>query len=249
MRTMIDLGSQRGSGLYIIDTSTAVDCTKDVRFGRRSFRSLIECVVPCCAGFPISSNASAFDEDDSDNNSTAAAVTAPAPTVAAATTVTGTFFGHRRGRVRFCVHDHAAAPPLLLLEFTVPTAYLAREMQHGLLRVALESGGGGGRGPLLSTPVWTMYCNGRKVGFAIRRRATEADAEVFRLMRSVSAGTGILPAASAAAAAAGGEAGDLLYMRASFERVIGSTDSESFHMIDPAGGRGGQQLSIFLFRT
>ncbi|KAG6539147.1 hypothetical protein ZIOFF_004300 [Zingiber officinale] len=180
---MIDLGSQRGSGLYIIDTSTAVDCTKDVRFGRRSFRSLIECVVPCCAGFPISSNASAFDEDDSDNNSTAAAVTAPAPTVAAATTVTGTFFGHRRGRVRFCVHDHAAAPPLLLLEFTVPTAYLAREMQHGLLRVALESGGGGGRGPLLSTPVWTMYCNGRKVGFAIRRRATEADAEVFRLMR------------------------------------------------------------------
>ncbi|XP_074559599.1 protein MIZU-KUSSEI 1-like [Curcuma longa] len=247
MRTMIDLGSQRGTGLYIIDTATAVDCTKDVRFGRRSFRSLIECVVPCCAGFPISSNASTFDDDDSDNNSTSTAVTAPAPAVATTTTVTGTFFGHRRGRVRFCVHDHptaaAAAPPLLLLEFTVPTAYLAREMQHGLLRVALESGGGSGRGSLLGTPVWTMYCNGRKVGFAIRRRPTEADAEVFRLMRSVSAGTGILPAA------AGSEAGDLLYMRASFKRVIGSTDSESFHMIDPAGGRGGQQLSIFLFRT
>ncbi|XP_074576733.1 protein MIZU-KUSSEI 1-like [Curcuma longa] len=238
---MIDLGSHGGTGLYIIDTATDVDCTKDVRLGRRSFRSLIERVVPCCAGFPISNTSS--DDSDSDNNSTTNSSIPSSPAAAAAiTTVTGTFFGHRRGRVRFCVHDQPTASlALLLMEFTVPTAYLAREMQHGLLRVALE--GGGGRGPLLGEPVWTMYCNGRKVGFAIRRRATESDAEVFRMMRSVSAGTGVLPSPAA------GEAGELLYLRASFERVIGSTDSESFHMIDPAGGSGGQQLSIFLFRT
>ncbi|KAG6495368.1 protein MIZU-KUSSEI 1-like [Zingiber officinale] len=247
MRTMIDLGSHRGTGLYIIDTATDVDCTKDVRLGRRFFRSLIERVVPCCAVLPISNTSS--DDSESDNNSTTNNIITSAPAAAAATTtVTGTFFGHRRGRLRFCVHDHpaAASSPLLLMEFTVPTAYLAREMQHGLLRVALESGGGGRRGPLLGAPVWTMYCNGRKVGFAIRRRATESDAEVFRMMRSVSAGTGVLPSPAAAAT---GEAGELLYLRASFERVIGSTDSESFHMIDPAGESGAQQLSIFLFRT
>ncbi|RZS16343.1 hypothetical protein BHM03_00048320 [Ensete ventricosum] len=223
MRTVIDLGSQRGS-LYIIDTATAVDCTKDVRF-RRSFRSLIECMVPCCA-FQLPSNTS----DDSS---------------AATTTVSGTFFGYRRGRVRFCLHDNsrAAPPPLLLLEFTVSTAYLAREMQHGLLRVALECGRARApRAPLFGVPVWSMYCNGRKVGFAIRRQMTEGDAAVFKLMQSISVGTGFLPGKSKT-----GD-GDLLYLRASFDRVIGSIDSESFHMIDPVGSTG-QQLSIFLLRT
>ncbi|CAL9120962.1 unnamed protein product [Musa textilis] len=228
MRTVIDLGSPLGS-LYIIDTATAVDCTNDVRF-RRSFRSLIECMVPCC-GFQLSSNTS----DIADSHSSAAATT----------TVTGTFFGYRRGRVRFCLHDNsrAAPAPLLLLEFTVPTAYLAREMHHGLLRVALECGRARApRAPLFGVPVWSMYCNGRKVGFAIRRQMTEGDAAVFKLMQSISVGTGVLPGKSKT-----GD-GHLLYLRASFERVIGSIDSESFHMIDPVGSTG-QQLSIFLLRT
>ncbi|CAD5189257.1 protein MIZU-KUSSEI 1-like [Musa acuminata AAA Group] len=230
MRTMIDLGSQRGS-LYIIDTATAVDCTKDVRF-RRSFRSLIECMVPCC-GFQLSSNASDIGDSDSTHGSST-------PTT---TTVTGTFFGYRRGRVRFCVHDNSRAAPLLLLEFTVPTAFLAKEMQHGLLRIALECRGASAPcASLFAVPAWSMYCNGRKVGFAIRRQMTEADAAIFKLIKSISVGTGVLPGAPKT-----GD-GDLLYLRASFERVIGSMDSESFHMIDPVGSTG-QQLSIFLLRT
>ncbi|XP_009401515.2 protein MIZU-KUSSEI 1-like [Musa acuminata AAA Group] len=230
MRTMIDLGSQRDS-LYIIDTATAVDCTKDVRF-RRSFRSLIECVVPCC-GFQLSSNTS----DVPDSHSTGGGSTPPT------TTVTGTFYGHRRGHVRFCLHDSSRTSPILLLEFTIPTACLAREMRHGLLRVGLECDRNRARcSSLFGVPVWSVYCNGRKVGFAIRRRMSEGDAAILKLMRAISVGTGVLPGASKM-----GE-GDILYLRASFERVIGSINSESFHMINPVGCTG-QQLSIFLVRS
>ncbi|XP_008796350.2 protein MIZU-KUSSEI 1-like [Phoenix dactylifera] len=229
---MIDLGSY-GGPLGIIDTSTAVDCSKDVRF-RRSFRSLVECMVPCCGFQPA-----AAADDDSDASTTTTSTS----------TVTGTFFGYRRGRVSFCLHDDSsssrAAAPLLLLEFAVPTAYLAREMQHGLLRIALECDRDRGRArpaSLFGVPAWSMYCNGRKVGFAVRRQMSEGDAAVFKLMQSMSVGAGVLPGESKS-----GD-GDLMYLRASFERVIGSVDSESFHMINPVGSTG-QQLSIFLLRT
>jgi uncharacterized protein (TIGR01570 family) len=87
-----------------------------------------------------------------------------------------------------------------------------------------------------------MYCNGRKVGFAIRRKMSVSDVAVLKLMQSVSVGAGVLPLAA-------GEAGDLLmYLRASFDRVVGSADSESFHMINPVGSSG-QELSIFLLRS
>ncbi|CAA6670938.1 unnamed protein product [Spirodela intermedia] len=87
-----------------------------------------------------------------------------------------------------------------------------------------------------------MNCNGRKMGFAVRRQMSERDASIFKLMQSVSVGAGVLPAESKAAE------GDLMYLRASFERVIGSADSESFHLINPVGSSG-QQLSIFLLRS
>lgn len=87
-----------------------------------------------------------------------------------------------------------------------------------------------------------MYCNGRKVGYAVRRQMSEDDAAIFKLMQSVSVGAGVVPRETKSGS------GDLLYLRASFERVIGSVDSESFHMINPVGSTG-QQLSIFLLRT
>lgn len=80
------------------------------------------------------------------------------------------------------------------------------------------------------------------MGFAVRRKMSEADARIFKLMQSVSVGAGVLPGELKA-----GE-GDLMYLRARFERVTGSVDSESFHMINPAGSIG-QELSIFLLRS
>lgn len=236
---MIDLADQRGP-LGVIDTATDVECVRDVRF-RRSFRSLMECVVPCC-GLQTS--------DDSKSLSTACASESAqgSPT---STTVTGTFFGYRRGRVSFCLQDNTRnSSPLLLLEFAVPTSYLAREMQYGFLRITLECnrrGGaaGGGGGPLFEVPVWSMYCNGRKVGYAVRRQAGSGDVAALKLMRSVSAGAGVLPVGRKGGVDGDG---DLLYLRAGFERVVGSADSESLHMINPVGSSG-QELSIFLLRS
>eukprot|EP01018_Ginkgo_biloba_P032079 Gb_30976 [translate_table: standard] len=221
---MIDLGNERGA-IQIIERSTSVECEKDVRCWR-SLRSLVELMVPCCG---CQSMAASLDDDTEST---------------LGSTVTGTIFGYRKGRVNFCLQDDSRTlNPLLLLEFAVPTYFLAKEMQYGLLRIALEcdkerSHGGS----LFSVPVWTMYCNGRKVGFAIRRQTTENDRAVLKLMQSVSAGAGVIPTESKA------DEGELMYMRATYERVVGSSDSESFHMINPVGSTG-QELSIFLLRS
>jgi uncharacterized protein (TIGR01570 family) len=39
-----------------------------------------------------------------------------------------------------------------------------------------------------------------------------------------------------------------MYMRAKFERVVGSRDSEAFYMINP-DGNAGPELSIYLLRV
>uniref|UniRef100_A0A0D3CNJ2 Uncharacterized protein n=1 Tax=Brassica oleracea var. oleracea TaxID=109376 RepID=A0A0D3CNJ2_BRAOL len=44
------------------------------------------------------------------------------------------------------------------------------------------------------------------------------------------------------------KSGHMMYLRASFKRVFGSFNSESFHLIDPRGIIG-QELSIFFFRS
>lgn len=87
-----------------------------------------------------------------------------------------------------------------------------------------------------------MYCNGRKVGFAVRRIASRGDVEALKLLSSVVVGAGVIK---------GNELGrddELMYLRASFNRVCGSSHSESFHLIDPEGNTG-QELSIFFFRS
>lgn len=230
---MMDLGSQRGP-LYIMDTATSVECGREVRF-RRSLRSLVECMVPCC-GFQPSDSLSSDTESLSTTTTTHGSTT---------TTVTGTFFGYRKGRVSFCLQHDTRSSPLLLLEFAVPTAYLAREMQYGLLRIALECDRSSSSNccSLYNVPVWSMYCNGRKVGYAMRRHMTVPDVTVLQLMQSVSVGAGVLPVAPKPH-----EDGDLMYLRATFERVIGSVDSESFHMMNPVGSSG-QELSLFLLRS
>lgn len=120
-------------------------------------------------------------------------------------TVTGTIFGYRKGKVTFCVQEDPKAAPSLLLELAMPTDILVREMASGLLRIALEcETKGRDKGmddmlesddgslkprkpvPLIMEPVWSMFCNGRKVGFAIRRTCTEADRLVLSVIEQVS---------------------------------------------------------------
>ncbi|XP_068660761.1 protein MIZU-KUSSEI 1-like [Aristolochia californica] len=160
--------------------------------------------------------------------------------------VTGTLFGHKKGHVSFSVQEDPRTEPVLLLELATPTSSLVKEMASGLVRIALEcERGGGGRGmKLFNEPVWTMYCNGRKSGYAVSRGCGESDRHVLKTVETVSIGAGVIPAGKFAG---GKECGELMYMRARFERVVGSRDSEAFYMLNP-DGNGGPELSIFLLR-
>ncbi|GJN15300.1 hypothetical protein PR202_gb02199 [Eleusine coracana subsp. coracana] len=172
--------------------------------------------------------------------------------------LTGTLYGHRRGHVHLAFQVDPRACPALLLELAAPTAALVREMASGLVRIALEcerpkqqpagnSNCSNGEGKkLLEETVWRAYCNGKSCGFAVRRECGAADWRVLRALEPVSMGAGVIPAASC-----GGGEGDVMYMRARFERVVGSRDSEAFYMMNPdsGGANGGPELSVYLLRV
>ncbi|WJZ93398.1 hypothetical protein VitviT2T_012343 [Vitis vinifera] len=187
-------------------------------------------------------------ENDEDSTTTDESIpTHPhqAPARPSKTMVIGTIFGHRRGHVWFCVqHDRLNTKPSLLLELSIPTHQLVKEMRCGLVRIALECDRSDlSSCPLHSVPVWTMYCNGRKLGFAIRRKPTENNRVMLKTMQSMTVGAGVIPAGLGS----DGD-GELMYMRANYECVVGSCDSESFHLINPDDCPG-QELSVFLLRT
>ncbi|KAG0533539.1 hypothetical protein BDA96_04G201700 [Sorghum bicolor] len=178
-----------------------------------------------------------------------------------ATTVT--LFGHRRGRVSLAIHEDTRAPPLFLIELPMLTSALHREISSGTVKLALESDTRSARRRLVEEYVWAVYCNGRKAGYAIRRKdASDDERHVLRLLRGVSMGAGVLPAApEKEGGVPAGPDGELTYVRARVERVVGSKDSEAFYMINPeeggnggdnnngaGGGGGAPELSIFLVR-
>ncbi|OVA17769.1 Protein of unknown function DUF617 [Macleaya cordata] len=168
--------------------------------------------------------------------------------------VIGTFFGHRRGHVCFCIqHDRLHSKPSLLLELSLPTYLFVKEMKCGLVRIALECNRSDlSSCPLHSIPIWTMCIDGRKVGFASKRRATDKDRLILKTMKSMTVGAGVIPAGLTSSSSddqsEGGGEGEVVYMRANYERVIGSADSESFHLVNPDGFPG-HELSVFLLRS
>ncbi|KAL5705442.1 hypothetical protein ACHQM5_023743 [Ranunculus cassubicifolius] len=227
---------------HIVDGVTTIDCQRQVR-SWRLLRSIIEFLVPTCSCYYL-----AEQEVQEGKRYFKNYYHYPRRAlVSTTTTITGTIFGYRRGKVSICIQANSNnTNPILLLELPIPTATLAREMKSGLLRIALECKydpqHNSSSSSLLSTPAWTMYCNGKKVGCAIRRRPMQADVEVLRLMRSVHVGTGVIDGKTLSSA------DNLMYLRANFERVSRSSNSESFHLISPDGSSG-QELSIFFLRT
>lgn len=154
----------------------------------------------------------------------------------------GTLYGQRKGHVFLAIQDDPKCFPLFILELATPTTSLVKEMASGLVRIALEcEKAPAGEGKLLlQESTWTMFCNGRKRGYASRREFTEIDRHILNLVQAVSMGAGVLPMVN-------GFEGELMYMRAQFDRVIASGDSESFYMMNPDGSEG-PELSIFLMR-
>ncbi|XP_009609935.1 protein MIZU-KUSSEI 1-like [Nicotiana tomentosiformis] len=215
-------------------TITTVDCEKQVR-SWRLLRSLVELLIPSCYCTFVEPTKPAVSSFNYHRPSSASNTS----------NITGTIFGYRKGKVNICIQTNPnSSTPLLLLELAVSTSTLAREMRGGILRIALESSNDeNSSSSLLSMPIWTMYCNGKKVGFAVKRKPTKFDLQVLKQMESVVVGAGTVHGNKEI-----NHEDDIMYLRGKFERVHGSCDSESFHLIDPEGSMG-QQLSIFFLRS
>ncbi|XP_020552694.1 protein MIZU-KUSSEI 1-like [Sesamum indicum] len=143
--------------------------------------------------------------------------------------VVGTVFTCRRGHLHFAFQDHFNVSPAFLVELAMPRRILPKEMSSGLVRVALECDKNKGIG-LLGEPVWRTYCNGKKHGYATRRECGPEDWKVLNAIGPISMGTGMLPAASERGTESDGK---LIYMRAKFENIVGSSDCEAFRMMNP----------------
>ncbi|KAL1569583.1 protein MIZU-KUSSEI 1 [Salvia divinorum] len=164
--------------------------------------------------------------------------------ISAGTRVTGTLFGYRKGRVSFSIQENPRTLPTAVVELAMQTQVLQKEMGVGMVRIALECEKRAERvEELLEEPLWTMFCNGKKSGYAVKREASDEDLQVMELLRAVSMGAGVLPGRSEAE----GPDGEMAYMRAHFDRVIGSKDSETLYMVSPDGNTG-PELSIFFVR-
>ncbi|KAG7032114.1 Protein MIZU-KUSSEI 1, partial [Cucurbita argyrosperma subsp. argyrosperma] len=159
--------------------------------------------------------------------------------------VVGTLFGYRRGHVHFALQEDPKQNPTLLIELSTPTSVLVGEMASGLVRMALECEKKTERKrnwKLLEEPLWRAYCNGKKCGYASRRECGAEEQKILKAVEPITMGAGVLPAA------ANGSDKELMYMRARFERVIGSKDSEAYYMMSP-DCNGGPELSIYLLRV
>ncbi|CAN0922213.1 Protein MIZU-KUSSEI 1 [Linum grandiflorum] len=142
------------------------------------------------------------------------------------------------------LRDRAAAT------LPIHTASFHREMASDILRIALESETKSYKKKLLEEFVWAVYCNGRKMGYSIRRTGCclEDEVHVMKMLRGVSMGAGVLPpAGSQGKESAVDVDGELTYIRGRFDRVVGSKDSEALYMINPDGAVG-PELSIFFVR-
>ncbi|KAH1073265.1 hypothetical protein J1N35_025593 [Gossypium stocksii] len=223
---------------HVTNGVTSVECHKQVR-SWRILRFLMELLIPTCNR--TFNHGQEIKHECYFQTYYLKPVYTTFPSV-----ITGTIFGYRWGKLNFCIQANSKSTnPFLLLEFAVPTAVLAREMRGGILRIVLDctvSGNISSSDSVLSMPLWTMYCNGRKVGYAVKRRPSKSDIDAFRLMSSVVVGGGMIRGKEI------DNDDELMYLRANFERARGSSYTESFRLIDPDGNIG-QELSISFYRS
>ncbi|CAN4097250.1 unnamed protein product [Withania somnifera] len=129
--------------------------------------------------------------------------------IIAGSRVTGTLFGYRKGRVSLSIQENSRTLPTVVVELALQTNVLQKEMNLGMVRIALECEKRDKKEKinLLEEPLWTMYCNGKKNGYGI--------------LKPVSMGAGVLHGKSDVE----GPDGEMTYMRAHFERVVKSKDA------------------------
>ncbi|KAF3652470.1 putative systemin [Capsicum annuum] len=159
--------------------------------------------------------------------------------------VSGTLFGYRKGRVSLSIQENPGTLPTLVIDLSMQTNTLQKEMNLGMVRITLEcEKRPDSNTKLLEEPCWTMFVNGKKSGYCAKRDATEEDLYLMEVLKAVSMGAGVLPPKSDVEGHADDE---MSYMRAHFERVVGSKDSETLYMLSPVI-KSEPELSIFFVR-
>ncbi|PKA66603.1 hypothetical protein AXF42_Ash003258 [Apostasia shenzhenica] len=157
--------------------------------------------------------------------------------------VTGTLYGHRRGRVSLCVQESPRCLPSVIVELALNTQVVMKDMGAGMVRIALECEKRAENGRrLMEEPLWTVFYNGKKSGYGVRREPAAEDLAVMELLRSVSMGAGVLPDGAVDA-----REGEMAYVRAFFEHVAASRDSETLYILSPSDSNG-PELTIFFVR-
>ncbi|KAL2934262.1 Protein MIZU-KUSSEI 1 [Bienertia sinuspersici] len=229
-------------------THTTQAPTSNTTTKKRLSTSLRDDIISTTTTTPSTS-----DDDDAESTTTTTSALAFAPPRAsnARPIVICTFFGPRAGpHVWFSVQlNRLSSKPSLLLQLSLSTKNLVKEMQCGVLRIALECNSSEFSScSLHSIPVWTMFCNGRPVGFATRRKPNSHIRHLLTKMQSITMGAGVIHADHQTTQTAQEETTDFMYMRANYEWVIGGANSESFHLISP-DDCSGQELSVFLLRS
>ncbi|GAA0154234.1 hypothetical protein LIER_12281 [Lithospermum erythrorhizon] len=161
-----------------------------------------------------------------------------------------TIFGYRKGRLSLAIQEDPHHIPIFVMELPMHSQLFHKEMVNDTLRISLESETKTHKKKVLEEFVWAVYCNGRKFGYSIRRKnMSDDELHVMHHLRGVSMGAGVLPGPNDHSKEKNGFAyGELTYMRARFQRVVGSKDSESLYMVNPDGATG-QELSIFFVRS
>lgn len=164
--------------------------------------------------------------------------------------VSGTLFGYRKGRASLSIQENPGTLPTLVIDLAMQTNALQKEMSLGMVRIALECEkrpdniNNKEKMKLLDEPCWTMFVNGKRSGYCAKRDATEEDLHLMEVLKAVSMGAGVLPPKSDVE---GHMDDEMAYMRAHFERVVGSKDSETLYMLSP-DGKSEPELSIFFVR-
>ncbi|KAL2339441.1 hypothetical protein Fmac_007381 [Flemingia macrophylla] len=163
--------------------------------------------------------------------------------------VSVTLFGRRKGRVSLSLQENPKCLPSMVVELSMHTTALQKELAAGIARIALECDKRPEKDKtrIADEPLWTTYCNGKKTGYGVKREATEEDLYVMELLKAVSMGAGVLPLPSQAADA-DPDAGEVTYIRLPFEHVVGSRDSETLYMLSPDQVNTGPDITIFFVR-
>ncbi|KAL6518194.1 hypothetical protein OROMI_033895 [Orobanche minor] len=159
--------------------------------------------------------------------------------------VLGTLFGNKhRDHIYFAIQNDSKSRPAFLIDLAIPITGLVGEMGSGSVRIAFQSEKKNDNDvPLLGVRAWMAYCNGMLMCGARNVDCGVKETRVLKAVDHISVGAGVLPSSQE-----GGLEEEVVYMRAKFERVVGSRHSQALYMLNPDNVNAVPELTIYFLR-